>query len=288
MTSYIGVDIGGTKIHAARINKAGKILDERFLDTEARKGKKHVLARIMLIISELISKDVKGIGIGCPGPLDIKKGKVLNTPNLPLRNVELKDIVAKKFRMKVVLDNDASCFVLGEAVYGAGKNFAVVAGITMGTGIGGGIVINRKIFSGRNSAGEFGHMTINFGGIKGKDGHIGCLESYVGKFAIIERAKKIGFENPYELYKAAIEGNKKAREIWNDVGFYLGVGIANVLCAVDPDVVVLGGNVAGAWQFFNAEMKRAIKKKSVVGMPLVVKSKLGSKAAVLGAAKLVM
>ena len=288
MASYIGVDIGGTKIHSALVSDNGRILKERFLKTETGKGRTKVLANIIESINSVLRKDCKGIGIGSPGPLDIAKGKILHTPNLPLTNVNLKQILQKKFRLPVKVDNDANCFVLGEAMLGTGKGKKVVAGFTMGTGIGGGIVIDGKIFHGQNSAGEFGHMIINLDGKKGRCGHVGCLESFIGKHAIRDAAKKLHAKNPYELYMLAKKGNKKAMAIWADVGDYLGIGIANICNTIHPDMIVIGGNVSGAWKFFEKNMKKTARETAIVKVPPIVKSKLGSSAAVLGAASLVL
>jgi glucokinase len=288
MKKYIGVDIGGTKIHASLIDEKGRIVREIIIRTEASRGRKKVIQNIFSAIESLFSKQVRGIGIGSPGPIDIRKGKILNTPNLPLKNFDLRRAVQKKFRVKTALDNDAKCFVLGEAVYGSGRGKKIVAGLTMGTGIGGGLVLDGKIYHGRGRASEFGHMPINFEGNVGKCGHRGCLESYIGKFAIRKYASRIGIGNPYDLFIAAKKGNKKARKIWRDVGFYLGIGVAYLANIFDPDIIVIGGNVSGAWQFFEKEMKKTVREKSIVGLPRIVKSGLGSKAAILGAARLVM
>ncbi len=288
MKKYIGLDIGGTKIHGALVDANGKILEERFVETEVQKGKKHVLNKIFLVIDELYSKDVLGIGIGSPGPLDIKKGKILNTPNLPLKNFFLRDAIYKKYKIKTILDNDANCFVLGEACFGIAKGKKSVVGLTMGTGIGGGIVLDGKIFHGKNNAGHIGHSYIDISADLGHCGHYGCVESLIGKYAIIDRAKEIGFDTPYDLYKAAVSKNKKAKELWVGVGFYLGVTCANIMNILDPEIIVIGGNVAGAYEFFEKEMNETAKKVAVVPATKIVKSKLMSKAAVLGAAKLVM
>ena len=171
MAQYIGVDIGGTKIHVGLVDHKGKILKERFLKTEAEKGSKKVLANIFDAIDTFYSRDVSGIGIGCPGPLDIKRGRILDPRNLPLHNFNLRQAAAKKYRVPVFLDNDANCFALGEAIYGAGKGRKIVVAFTMGTGIGGGIVIEGKILHGRNNAGELGHMVINKDESRKRHGH---------------------------------------------------------------------------------------------------------------------
>lgn len=285
--NVIGVDIGGTNIETGLINSKGIILKKISVKTEGSKGKKVVMGNIIKAIKAVKTKNVSGIGIGAPGPLDIKKGTLGKVLNIPLANVQIKKIIRNKFKVPVFLDNDANCFTLGESIFGAGKKKENVVGLTIGSGVGGGFVINKKIYHGRNNAGELGHITIKHDGPKSVCGNNGCIESYVNKEAIKRYAKGLA-KSPEELFNLAVKRNKKALSIWRDVGKYLGTGIANIVNALDPDIVVIGGNISKAWRFFDKSLKKELNKRALFTPCNVVRSKLGEKAAILGAANLVL
>jgi len=280
----IGVDIGGTEIKAG-ILANGKIIKKLSIRTEANKGKKQVIKNITEIIERLFDKKIKSIGIGAPGPLDYKKGILGKQLNLPLSNFNLKKYIQQKFKVSVAIDNDANVFTLGEAVYGAERNNNNVVGLTLGTGIGGGVVINKKIYHGRGNAGELGHITIKFDEkIKSKCGNNGCIEQYISAEGICRRAK---IKSPLELYNLAVKGNKKAISDWDETGRLLGIGITNIINSFDPDIIIIGGNISKAWKFFFRSMQKEIKKRSFLKGVKVVRTKLGEDAAIIGAASLV-
>lgn len=287
MAKYvIGVDLGGTNIKAALVSK-GRILSKVSVKTRADRGEKTVIANIIKAIDSVKTKDVKAVGIGSPGPLNYKTGMIISAPNLPFRNTKLKSILERKTKLKVEIDNDANCFVLGETIYGAGKGSDNVIGLTLGTGIGGGIILNKKIFHGKLNAGELGHTTINYDGYKSKCGNMGCLETYVSARGILRRAglKGIRVNSTKELFELARK-DAKAKQIFKETGFYLGVGITNFSLIFDPDVVVLGGQIADSWRFFAPTMKRTVKQRLLIKPPKILKAKL-NEAAILGAASLV-
>lgn len=284
--NVVGVDIGGTNIEAGLVNARGRILKKVNVKTEAEKGKKIVINNIIAAIEKVIRKDVIGIGIGAPGPLDIKKGVLGKGINIPLNNVPLANIVKNKFKKPVFLDNDANCFTLGETFFGANKGKNNVIGLTLGTGIGGGIVINKKLYHGRNNAGELGHIIIKFDGFKGTNGIRGSLESYIGKKAILRYSKGLT-KSPLELYNKAMKGNYKAERVWKNIGRYLGIGITNLVHAFDPDIVVIGGKISKAWRFFHKTMEEEVKKRVLFKPCRIVKTRLGIEANILGAASLV-
>ncbi len=282
----IGVDLGGTNIRAGLVLN-NKIIKKVEVNTEPNKGKNAVIKNIVKAINSVMTKDVAGIGIGSPGPLDYRNGIIVKPKNIPLKNVNLKKVLEKKFKIPVFVDNDANCFSFGEALYGSGKNYDCVIGLTIGTGVGGGIVINKKIFHGRMNAGELGHISINFNGIKCNCGNIGCVEEYVSARGIMGLAKGLKAKTPLEVYNLALKGNKKAISVFEKMGFYLGVGLTNFVNIFDPDVVIIGGGISNAWKFFSKSMEKAVKERCVVNKnPKIVKSKL-KHAAILGAASLV-
>ncbi|MBW2974931.1 ROK family protein, partial [Candidatus Woesearchaeota archaeon] len=234
-------------------------------------------------IERLMDNDTGSIGIGSPGPLDYRTGIIGKTPNLPLQGVNLKSLIKSRFRKKVCIENDANCFVLAEAILGAGKKNSFVAGLTIGTGLGSGLVIDKKIYHGRCSAAEIGHTTINFNGPKSKCGNNGCLESYVSARGILSRTS-LKVDDTKELFDMASKGNKKALAAWEKTGFYLGIGITNIINTLDPEIIVIGGKIAGAWPYFNRKLKETVKERALFKCK-IVKSSLKD-GGILGAALL--
>lgn len=287
MAYVVGVDVGGTNV------KAGMVLNDRIikkvvLPIQAEKGKRVVISNIVDAVERVKGKKrISGICIGCPGPLDYERGIILNTPNLPLKNVEIIKIIKNRFKTKVGLENDANCFVLGEAVFGVGKRYETVFGITLGTGVGAGFVINKRIFHGRENASEFGHAIMNFNGPKDKARIHGSIEAYCSALGVMRLTKefKLKAKNPKHVYDLAVKGNKKAIKVFEKLGFYLGIGVANIVCTLDPDIIIIGGGIAGSWHFFNKSMRSSLKKHCFLRPPRVVKAKL-SDAAILGASQL--
>jgi len=145
MRNSIGIDLGGTNIKTALVTSNGRIIKKYEAKTEAIKGTKTVINNIISSIKKVKSGKIGGIGIGSPGPLNYRTGTVLNPVNLPFRNIPLRKIIQNKFKINTFLDNDANCFTLAEATFGAGKKYENIVGVTLGTGLGGGIVINKKI-----------------------------------------------------------------------------------------------------------------------------------------------
>ncbi|MFC1704860.1 ROK family protein [Nanoarchaeota archaeon] len=287
MKYIIGVDVGGTAIRSGLVTQDGRIISRVKVKTETKKGQKAVINNIVKAITPFLDhNDIVAVGLGVPGLIDLKKGIVKYSPNLPLKNTNIAKIIGKKVGKPVCVENDANCFTLGEARCGAAKDARNVIGLTLGTGIGSGLIIKGKLFHGKGSGAELGHMTINFKGPQAKCGNNGCIESYVSIRGIISRTKGMHVKNPKELFELAEQGNKKAIKVWKETGFYLGVGIANFINIFDPEVIVLGGNIANAWKFFHKDMIATIKKRALIKDTKVLKSKLGEDAGILGAASL--
>lgn len=285
MENIIGIDLGGTNIKAALVTIKGKVIKKYELATEVNKGTKNVIKNIFFAIRKVKEGKILGIGFGSPGPMDYKKGIITNPINLPFRNTPLKKIIQNKFKLPTFLDNDANCFALAEAVFGQGRKYENVVGITLGTGIGGGFVINKKIYHGRNNAAELGHITINYDGAKSGCGNNGCIETYTAARGIIETHNNES--NPYLVYKLALEGDIKAIKSFKKMGYYLGIGLTNIIYAFDPDIIIIGGKISNAWTFFYRSMKNEIKKRYFAKPPKIVKSNL-KEAGILGAAALVL
>jgi len=284
MKTIIGVDLGGTNIKTALVTQNGKIIKKYETKTEAKKGTKTVINNIINAIKEVKIKNVAGIGIGSPGPLDYKTGTILNPVNLPFKNTPLKNILAKKLKLPVYLDNDANCFTLAEAIFGHGKPYESVVGLTLGTGVGSGIVLNKKIYHGKNNAAEFGHSTINYDGKKSRCGNHGCIETHISARGISAIHKK---GDPLLIYKQALNGNKKAIKTYEKMGYYLGIGLTNIIYALDPDIIVIGGKVSNSWKYFSKSMNKTIKERYFSKPSKIVNSNL-KEAGILGAAALVL
>jgi glucokinase len=262
MKYAVGVDIGGTEIKAALVK--GKQVIKRFsVDTEAGKGSKVVFSNIVKAIKGVWSKDTKGIGVGCAGFVDSSRGVVLDSPNLPFRNFNLKKKINAVFRVRVAVENDANCFALAAA-----KGRKNVIGLTLGTGIGSGIIINGMIYNGRRIAGEIGHLVINFKGPKCACGGRGCIESYIGGNSIKKRYGK----SLEEFYQLALRGNKRGLQVFKEYGKYLGIGCINIMNSFDPEIIVVGGKASKAWRFFSKEMNKEIK--TAIAKCPIVKSNL--------------
>ena len=193
----------------------------------------------------------------------------------------------KKIPLPVWVENDASCFALAESLIGAGKNYSVVLGITLGTGLGGGLVINQKIFKGKGGASELGHTILDFHGPKCECGNAGCLEQFVGKKGLARLAKQHHFatKEGAALYRLAQDGNKKALRIWQVLGSFLGIGLVNAINVYDPEIIVLGGGISQAGKFFKKAMESEIKRRSFLKPGLIKVSQL-KKGGVIGAALL--
>ncbi|MEA3493204.1 MAG: ROK family protein [Candidatus Margulisiibacteriota bacterium] len=286
----IGIDLGGTKIAGVLATPSGKILMDVNIPTEAKKGKKTVINNIKKAIDMLISSKkvkIKAIGIGAPGPILYEKGIVVEAPNLPgWKKVRLKEIFEKEYNVPVFVDNDANCAALAEAWFGAGKFAKHFLYMTVSTGIGGGIIINKKIYRGATgTAGEFGHMTINIDGPRCGCGHYGHLEAHASGTAM---KKKVGME-AVSVELAARQGDKKALKAIEETAHYLAIGIANLVNIFNPEMVVIGGGLSNMRELLFKPVRRDFKKYALT-LPAksvkIVKAKLGNQAGVLGAAAL--
>lgn len=301
---HIGIDIGGYKINSV-LMKGNKIIRKRRVPTKSTSNKKIIIAQIFDCVEHLIKNldsprfgeagksKIRGIGIGAPGPIDLKRGVVLYPPNVKtLAGLPLADLVQKKFKTKVILDNDVNCFGIAEGILGAGRGKQNIVGLTLGTGVGGCLILRGRLFHGRDgSAGETGHMVIKKDGWKCSCGNKGCLEAYVSARGIIRIAKEIGCRGatPTEIMRLAKKDNKKALKVYQITGEYLGVGLANLVNILNPDIIIIGGGIANVGELlFNPARK--VMRKNILS-PLakntkVVRAKLGEDAGAIGAALL--
>lgn len=311
----IGVDLGGTNIVSAIVNYQGKIIHRLKVPTLAERGKEAAIKRIIETIHEnifqptIVPADIIGIGIGAPGPLDIKKGIINFTPNLPgWRDVPLKKILEDEFNMKVVLENDANAAAWGERCFGAGQGVNNLVCFTLGTGIGGGIIIDGKIYHGNNyGAAEFGHMTVNKDGPRCNCGNYGCLEAYSSATGIKNRIKnriKKGIKSEFLnfdddklfeslrlklIFEAARKGDRLTSDIVEEAISYLSIAIANIANILNPEMVVLVGGITNEGNKLLIPLRREVEKRAFYSnyksLKIVI-STLAGNAGVLGAAAL--
>ncbi len=274
----IGVDLGGTRLHVALI-KNNRISNE-IRTIHKIKSRKYVLNQLISNIEKLFNKNVEGIGIGVAGI--VKGGRLIDMANLKnLNSIDLKKMISKKFRVKTIIENDVNCFSLWQAKKYRVKNLVC---LTLGTGVGGGIIINGKLYKGSGFAGEFGHMVINEDGLKESSGRQGTLEAYCSGTAI---------ENQYyrmaKKRKSAVEigksGDKISKKVIKEAGRYLGIGLANIVNVLNPEALIIGGGVADIRALFPVA-KKEMKKRILRGVKVkIIQNKIRGSTA-LGAASL--
>ena len=311
MKYAIGVDLGGTNIVTILIDEKGKIIIRDKRVTEGFKGKDHVLKRMAEGIESALERttNIVGIGIGTPGLVDLDKGIVYEAPNIPdWDNVPVASIYRKRFGIPVFLENDANSAALGEWWLGAGRGTRNMICLTLGTGIGGGIIIDGRVYHGADGyAGELGHISLSFDGPKCGCGNTGCMEAYASAIGIIKRTKALLKDKKNQkslIYKSiggnlneitpaivtqsAREGDKLAIKIWKDTGFYLGSGIASYANIFNPEMVVLTGGMTGAGNLLFKSMWETVRKRAFKG-PVknlkIVSGKIPDDAGAVGAAK---
>jgi glucokinase len=299
----IGVDLGGTNIVAGAMPLDGsREIAMRTTQTLADGGADSVVERIAAMIEDVIAQtiaetgaertDFLGVGIGSPGPLDREKGIVIVTPNLGWKDFPLRDEIAKRVNLDATLDNDANCATLGEFWCGAAVGGRNVVGMTLGTGIGGGLILDGKLYHGSSdAAGEIGHTTIDSTGRRCKCGNYGCLEAYASGPAIAERAREALRGDDGEsilpglvdgdlkrltaatVYEASKRGDSLAREVVRETARFLGAGVSNLINIFNPDVVVLAGGVTQAgdalFEPLRSEVRRRAFKPSVEACRIV-------------------
>jgi glucokinase len=311
----LGIDIGGTNLVVGSVAEDGSSL--RALESEpthAEAGQSDVLDRLITLAQRTIDRtrqevrgaEIIGVGVGAPGPLDTKSGIVLLTPNLGWVNLPLRQIIHERLGLPAALDNDANCAVLGEWWMGAARGTRNAIGITIGTGIGGGIIVDGKLYHGASDcAGEIGHTTIDTEGRRCKCGNYGCLEAYASGPNIALRAVEelkagavsrladyVGGDlrqvTAQTVYQAAHDGDQLALEVVNDTARFLGAGIANLLNVFNPEVVVVCGGVTLAGDRLFDPLRREVARrafKPAVSVCRIVPCELSGTAGVYGAAK---
>ncbi len=286
----IGIDLGGTKVEAIVLDNKNNILMRERVFTEGEKGPDHVINQIFSLYTKSL-KSIKNnshtIGIGTPGSISKSSNLLKNSNILSLNGLPFKKLIEEKIQNNIIIENDANCFALAEALMGAGKGYSCVFGVIMGTGVGGGIVINKKIWQGpQNIAGEWGHTVIDPQGPRcfcGAKGCIGCFISGAGleKKIYIETGKKISAQNFFKLKVI----NSQFKEIKQDFFERYGQALANLINILDPNIVILGGGLSNINNLYTKGTQEVYKRifTDTPSTP-IVKNKLGDSAGVIGAA----
>jgi glucokinase len=306
-TTVLAIDIGGTKLAAGIVDADGRILVRGEVPTLAAEGPERVLARIVQLAHDLLrtpgipAEAIQRIGIGCAGPVDRQAGLVLNPPNLSgWVRVPLVDHIEQALRRPAILENDANAAALGEFQYGAGKGASSLVYVTVSTGIGSGIILDRKIWHGlKDGAGEVGHMTLVPDGPLCGCGNRGCLEALASGPSIARRAREAlatgrpsrlrALRDPTaaDVVRLAQAGDAIAAEVWDETVTYLGLGVGALIMILAPERVVIGGGVTTAGDFLfeplRQDVRRRVRLVAVESVP-ILPAALGRDVGILGAA----
>ena len=308
----IGIDVGGTNVKIALVDDKGSILYSNSVPTRAEMGYEYTVNNIKQAIRDLMSEtkvtSIEGIGFDFPGQIDYKNGIVRLAPNIPgWVNIPIAKIIEDEFKIPIRIDNDVHCAALGELNFGAGKGCENFICMTVGTGIGSGIVINGKLVRGAsNAAGELGHIKLQMheGPLCGCGDH-GCLEAFASGPSIVAMAEEYimggkstkfrelasgGEITPFIVAEAAKQGDPVAKRIFARIGEYIGFGLSSVVNLLNPEKIIIGGGVADAGDILLDPIKETIKKRAMVvaGSAVeIVPAKLGNTAGVIGASLLI-
>ncbi len=296
----IAIDLGATRIKMALVDERARIFYRHEVDTPFNAKRSQLIdalvynIRYILKASSTNKANVIGIGIGVPGPVDSKKGIVRYFPNIKgWRNVPLKSILQRRLGLKVSLDNDVNAMTFAEYKFGAGRGALNLVCLTLGTGVGGGIIINGELYRGSTMcAGEIGHIPINQKGPRCNCRGVACLERYIGNRYVLDASKRtfgkdITLEGVDELAK---KGNKKALRIWQDVGEKLALALTGVVNLLNPDMIIVGGGVSKAGELILRPLRKELKSRAMKDQAehvKVVRAKLGGNAGIIGASLLV-
>lgn len=314
MVKRIGIDVGGTNVKIALVDGEGKIIYSNSVPTYAQMGYEYTVNNIKQAIRDLMketnteAKDIQGIGFDFPGQVDCKTGVVKNAPNIPgWVNVPIAQMIEEEFNIPTRIDNDVRCAALGELKFGAGRGCENFVCITVGTGIGSGLVINGKVVRGAaNAAGEIGHIKLQMedGPLCGC-GDSGCLEAFASGPSIVAMAQEYlkggksakfrelagdGEITPYIVAKAAEAGDPVAKRIFEKMGYYIGMGLTSVINLLNPEKIIIGGGVAECGELLLDPIRRTINERAMKVQREaveIVPAELGNSAGVIGASMLI-
>ena len=319
----IGVDLGGTNLRIAAVDGDGKLLEKLTLGAEVSRGREFVITEMCKAIETVRntyngSGQLLGIGIGVPGFIDMAAGMVMESPNLPdWKSFPVRDEIEQRLNTTVILENDANSAAMGEKWLGAGRQYEHMAMYTLGTGVGGGLVFNGRLWHGMTGmAGELGHFNVYADGHPCGCGSRGCLEQYASATAVVrmaheaiargesEELEKLSHDpgqfTSRSIYNLAVQGEHAAKKVFENVGRALGIGIGAMVNALNLPMYVIGGGVSSAWDAFATTMFEEMKFRSSIYSltspdrighekgTIITRALLGSDAGLYGAARLPM
>jgi glucokinase len=307
----VAADLGGTHLRVAAVDQTGRIHFRFKQNTPHGQSADEIARAIISAARECESQtaavgSIRAIAVAVPGTVDASKGLVVRTPNVPcLDGFSLGAVLESELKCPVILENDANAAAMGEMWLGAARDDRSIICVTLGTGVGGGIILDGKVWRGANgSAGEIGHMSLDpFAGAPCPCGGRGCLEVYTSATAIVRMTREElprypssslqpGDELSAEkIYQAGIAGDELALEIFRRMGAYLGIGLANLVNILNPEIIVVGGGVVNGWELFEKHMHQKVTERSfpspITGVK-IVPAECGDDAGLLGAAHLAL
>ncbi|WP_434639570.1 ROK family protein [Thermoanaerobacterium thermosaccharolyticum] len=290
MKKVIGIDIGGTKILGGVIGSNGDLIKFKETSTDANLGRDHILKKLFSVLDDLFDTDIEGIGIGSAGRINFNTGEVIYaTDNLPgWTGINLKEIISQKYRTKTIVENDVNAAIVGENWLGSAKSFKDILMITLGTGVGGAIILDGKLIRGRHfSSAEIGHTILYPGGKRCNCGQNGCVEQYISGTAIYKRYNEIAGSNlvnsAKDVFKLYMKNDKISKLVVDEFVKSLSLLIFNIRNFIDPEIIILGGGVTNSkdlwWEYLKSQIKCDLNI-SVAG--------LNNFSTVYGAAKLIL
>jgi Transcriptional regulator/sugar kinase len=264
----VGIDLGVNYIRGVLADLEGNVISE--LQKSLKKHQlEFTLKELVQCIEELIGQapdspyGIVGIGIGVPGIVD-DRGSILFAPNLEWRQVELQQILEERFQLPVTIDNEANAGAQGEQKYGIGRGIAHQIYVSVGIGIGTGIILNKELYKGATGfSGELGHLSIEYSGKPCRCGNEGCWELYASENALLEQAAPLGFDNLEDLISAAEAGNDEVRALFYKIGEYMGAGISNIVNVFNPDVVIIGNRMSRAKIWLEDAVQTSVTRRTL-------------------------
>lgn len=301
---YIGIDLGGTNIAVGLVDKKGRILHKDKVKTRAERNYSEIIKDMAELTKKVVTDsgytidDIEWVGVGSPGKCDWNKGVVVSAANLKFKNTPIRTEFQKHINLPVYLANDADCAAFGEAMCGGAKDVSNSVMVTLGTGVGGGVVLNGQIMTGVDFGSELGHMVINFDGLECKCGRRGCWEAYASANALVRQTKEAMDQNPDSLmwkeietlenisgrtaFRAANKGDVIGQKVVDRYLEYVAVGICNIIEIFQPEKILIGGGVSNEGDSILEPIRRFcdMKKRSTV----IERALLGNDAGIIGAA----
>jgi glucokinase len=296
-------DLGGTHLRAATVDQKGHIHARFKQNTPQVKDANAIVDAIVAAVHEFQkAAEISAVSLVVPGTVNVEEGSVVKAPNLPcLDGFRLAAALTEQLRLPAILENDANAAAVGEMWQGAAVGCTTIICVTLGTGVGGGIILDGKLWRGVDgSAAEIGHMCVDpFGGVACTCGSRGCLEVFASATAIVRMAREASPRYPDSLlqgredqtaemiFEAGQQGDELALEIFRRMGVYLGIGLANLINILNPEIIVLGGGVVNGWALFEKHMHQQVEERAFPLLRVkIVKAKCGDDAGLLGAARL--